>query len=144
MPKRRVLASWVGHHDLLAAAAAGDRKLQEKVVAQLKIRGEIPLRQQTGPVRTLLNQESFDEIHLLGDYPKWLRDLYTDWLGCDVKVHAPKLKDPTNYQEILAAVTGVMDKLKLKSSDEMSFLLTPGTPSMACLLYTSPSPRDRG
>ena len=131
MPKRRVLASWVGHHDLLAAAAAGDRKLQEKVVAQLKIRREIPLRQQTGPVRTLLNQESFDEIHLLGDYPKWLRDLYTDWLGCDVKVHAPKLKDPTNYQEILAAVTGVMDKLKLKSSDEMSFLLTPGTPSMA-------------
>ena len=131
MPKRRVLASWIGHHDLLAAAAAGDQKLQEKVVAELKIRRDIPLQNQTGPVKTLLNQELFDEIHLLGDYPKWLRDLYTNWLGHAVKVHAPKLKDPSNYQQILAAVSGVMDKVKLRPNDELSLLLTPGTPSMA-------------
>ncbi|MDB2686967.1 sigma 54-interacting transcriptional regulator [Mariniblastus sp.] len=131
MPNRRILTTWIGHHDLLAAAAVGDDKLQEKVLSQLKIKRPLPLSQQTGPVKTLLSQQSFDEIHLLGDYPKWLRTLYTDWLGQDVTMHAPKLKDPTDYGEILTAVKSVLDKFTRTPDTEFSFLLTPGTPSMA-------------
>lgn len=130
MPKTRILASWIGHHDLLAAAAAGDDKLQKKVLAELGIQRRLPLKEQIGPVKTLMNQESFDEVHLLGDFPKWLRTLYADWLGYEVKFHAPKLQDPSNYQQIVAAVTGVLDKLTRKRNDEFSFFLTPGTPSM--------------
>lgn len=131
MPKRRILTTWIGHNDLLAAAAVGDDKLQRRVLTQLKTRRQLPLDQQTGPVKTLLSNQAFDEIHLLGDYPKWLRSLYTDWLGQEVTMHAPKLKDPTNYGEILTAVKSVLDKFKRTPDTEYSFLLTPGTPSMA-------------
>jgi DNA-binding NtrC family response regulator len=131
MPKRRTLVSWIGHNDLLSAAAEGDENLQTKVLEELEIERKLPLRKQNGPVKTLLNQESFDEVHLLGDYPEWLRKLYSEWLGHEVKVHAPKLKDPTDYGQILTAVNSVLDTLNREPGNEFSFLLTPGTPSMA-------------
>ena len=131
MPNRRVLVSWIGHNDLLSAAAEGNEELQAKVLGELKIERNLPLRMQNGPVKTLLDQEAFDEVHLLGDYSPWLRKLYSDWLGYDVKVHAPKLQDPTDYGQILSAVNSVLDKLDRKAGTEFSFLLTPGTPSMA-------------
>lgn len=131
MPQQAVLVSWIGHNDLLAMAADGDKPLQERVVKTLKIQRHIPLRNQDGPVKTLLAQESFDEVHLLGDYPKWLREMYLDWLGFDVTLHPATLPDPTDYGQILSAAEKVLDKLDRKPETQFSFLLTPGTPSMA-------------
>ena len=131
MPKRRILFSWIGHHDLLAAAADGDVKLQADFVAELKLRRTLPLPKQAGPVKTLLDQESFDEVHLLGDYKRSLSSAYLNWLGHKVIHHAVKISDPTDYGQILEAVEGVLKNFHRNSDSEFSFLLTPGTPSMA-------------
>lgn len=131
MASWRILTSWVGHNDLLSAAAAQDQEFQKRVLSTLGIERQMPLRKQSGPVKTLLDQEHFDEIHLLGDYPKWLRQTYMDWLNRSVTMHAVKLQDPSDYGQILDAVDGVLTKINRQPDADFSFLLTPGTPSMA-------------
>ncbi len=132
MPVRRILVSWIGHNDLLSAAAEGDEKLQKRVLAALKIDRKLPLWKQNGPIKTFLGKkrEDFDEVHLLGDFSKWLRKLYLDWLGYGVAMHEVSLKDPSDYGQILDAANSVLEKVE-KTDTEYNFLLTPGTPSMA-------------
>ena len=131
MASWHILSSWIGHNDLLSAAAEQDQELQKRVLSTLEIERHLPLRKQSGPIRTLLDQEHFDEIHLLGDYPKWLRQMYMEWLNQSVTMHAVKLEDPSDYSQILAAVESVLAKINRRPDAEFSFLLTPGTPSMA-------------
>ena len=131
MTSWRILSSWIGHNDLLSAAAEQDQELQKRVLSTLEIERHLPLRKQSGPIRTLLDQEQFDEIHLIGDYPKWLRQLYTDWLNRPFMMHAVSLADPSDYSQILEAVESVLAKIDRRADADFSFLLTPGTPSMA-------------
>lgn len=113
-------------------AADGDDALQKRVLKTLQIQRQTPLPKQEGPVKSLLEQEGFNEIHLLADnYPKWLCDLYLEWLAHQVQLHRVSLTDPTDYRQILEAVESVLAKLERNSGVEFSFFLTPGTPSMA-------------
>ena len=131
MASGRILISWIGHTDVLSAAATESQEEQSRVLTALKIERRLPLKAQDGPVKTLLDKEGFDEVHLLCDYSKSLRQMYSDWLGHAVTIHAVSLADPSDYGQILEAVEGVLEKVGRKSGADFSFLLTPGTPSMA-------------
>lgn len=129
MSKNRILYSWVGHNDLLGMAADVSLDQQARILAALKIDRKVI--KQDGPIKTLLKQEKFDEIHLLSNYPKWLGGMFLEWLGVDAIVHTVTLTDPSDYGQILAATDSVLSKSVRDPSSEYSFFLTPGTPSMA-------------
>ncbi len=132
MQKKRLLYSWIGHTDILSAAAESDESLQSKVLTELKIAPRLPLKIQNGPIKTLLSQEpEFDEVHLLADFPKWLQKIYLDWLEHPAELHSVKLDDPTDYAQVLHSVDTVLQKRNRKDNAEFHFLLTSGTPSMA-------------
>ena len=131
MASVRILFSWIGHNDLLSATATESPEQQSRVLAALEIERRLPLKAQEGPVKTLLDQEGFDEVHLLCDYPKSLRQMYSGWLGHTATIHVVSLADPSDYGQILEAVESVLAKVGRMPGAEFSFLLTSGTPSMA-------------
>lgn len=67
MGRYRILVTWIGQADYRAMALGLPSAEREKVLAQLKP-GPAP-RDGTGPIRTLLERESFDEVHLLSNDP---------------------------------------------------------------------------
>ncbi len=129
MSKNRILYSWIGHNDLLGMAGDAPPDQQSRILGALKIDRKVV--KQDGPIKSLLNQEAFDEIHLLSNYPKWLSGMFSEWLGFECKIHSVSLDDPTDYEQILAATDSVLGKSDRDYSSEYSFFLTPGTPSMA-------------
>src|SRR5690348_13679203 len=66
MPPRKVLLSWIGYADFRALAATLPARQQSEVLAGLN--PPTPLLGQTGPLKTLLDQERFDEVHLLSGH----------------------------------------------------------------------------
>ena len=129
MRKKRILYSRVGHNDLLGMASDAELDQQRRILDELKIDRKIS--KQDGPIKALLKQEAFDEIHLLSNYPKWLSGMFLKWLGFEAKIHTVSLVDPTDYEQILTATDSVLGLSTRDSSSEYSFFLTPGTPSMA-------------
>ena len=101
MGKKRILYSWVGHNDLVGMAGDAEPDQQRRILDELKIDRKIS--KQDGPIKALLKQETFDEIHLLSNYPKWLSGMFLEWLGFESKIHTVSLKDPTDYEQILTA-----------------------------------------
>ncbi len=127
MSENRVLYSWIGHNDLLGMAGDASAEQQANVLAAIKVNRSI--HKQDGPIKSLLKQESFAEVHLLSNYPKWLSAAYTKWLGFETTVHTVSLADPTDYGQILSVVENVVGSRD--GNKQYSFFLTPGTPSMA-------------
>lgn len=126
-----VLVSWVGHADLRAFAASlpeGDRNALIGTLGQG--RADSP-----GPLKTLLDVQSFDEVHILANYEKRWVTGYCKWLGHAAKVHAVSLKDPTHYGTIFAASDTVLGSIvNGRASDvELNLHLSPGTPAMAAI-----------
>ena len=62
---KNVLVSWVGHADLKVMSRSETAKNQKQIEAIVdrgrKIQGE-------GPLKTLVDGESFDKIHLINSY----------------------------------------------------------------------------
>ncbi len=79
MPSRRILFSWVGHADLRAMAASLPESEQQEVLKGLNPPKATP--GQPGPLKCLLDQEKFDEVHLLSDHPAAKNRQYLKWLG---------------------------------------------------------------
>ena len=79
MQKKRDLFSWIGHSDLLGMAGDATPTDQQRILEALKIERQI--RKQDGPIKALLKQEAFEEVHLLSTYPPWMDDMYLEWLG---------------------------------------------------------------
>jgi len=129
-----VLISWIGHTDLRAMAAEQSPAVQKKIGAVVGAMS--PLQGGKGPVRTLVEAESFDRIFLLSNYPKDITQLYRAWLGREAEVRHTSLANPTDYGEIFAAVDAEMRAIT-KTLDskkyELSILLSPGTPAMAAI-----------
>ncbi len=123
MRKTRILYSWIGHNDLLGMAAEAGPDQQTRVLSALKI--DRKLLKQDGPIKALLKQETFDEIHLLSNYPKWLSNMFLEWLGIEVQIHTVSLEDPTDYEQILTATERVLGKAVRGLDKEFSFFLTP-------------------
>ena len=126
----RVLVSWIGHADLLAMLPTLSPAKQTEVLALTKKAAE---PDGPGPLKTLLDVESFRSIHLIANYPERVCKWYSDWLGKKPIVHSVKLKNPSDYAELLGVVRPVLDSLKLESSAELCFHLSPGTPAMAAI-----------
>ena len=130
----RVLVSWIGHTDLRAMAAAQAPLTQKKISAV--VNGQGPLKDEAGPVRTLLETESFDRIYLLSNYPKDMTKLFLHWLPHEAEARYLSLENPTDYSEIFAAVDTEMRAITTALDGkpyEISFLLSPGTPAMAAI-----------
>jgi len=134
MSSRRLLFSWIGHADLRAMAASlsdDERKEVLKGVNPPK-----PLTNQSGPLKCLLDNERFDEIHLLSDHSAFKNRHYAKWIGGDPVLHPVKLKNPTDYPEVfkvadseLASVVSVPRPHRL----ELCIHLSPGTPTMTAI-----------
>lgn len=79
MRNRRILFSWIGHADLRAMAASLPADQQEEVLRALN--PPKPLAGQPGPLKCLLDQEAFDEVHLLSDHTAPKNRPFLKWLG---------------------------------------------------------------
>lgn len=130
----RLLVSWIGHTDLRAMAAQATPGVRQRIV---QIVGSAPgPRDQKGPVRTLLDRESFDEVHLLSNYPAWVNREFLRWLGFAAKLYPIDIKDPTDYGEIFQAADKTVNTIlagRPAERIELSILLSPGTPAMAAV-----------
>ncbi len=133
MPSRRILASWIGHADLIAMADDLGEAGQE-LLAAAKVRGKYG--EKPGPLKTAVSQGGFDEIHLLSNYPQIVQKPFATWLGEKPVIHHVDLTDPTDYPQVFRVVDGVLAELigkVQKKPAELCFLLTPGTPAMAAV-----------
>lgn len=131
MMGRRILVTWIGHTDLKAMAAtlsAMKRKMIEKVV-----QAEIDDDAGPGPVKSLLDQEEFSQIHLLSNYAPAVSKQFAGWLKKRCIEHRVELENPSDHGLILDVVKPVLESIKIKKSDELCFHLSPGTPAMAAI-----------
>jgi DNA-binding NtrC family response regulator len=127
---RRILVSWIGHTDLRAFVrldASADRSVIEKIAGVRD--GETG----AGPVKALIELETFDEVHLLSDYPPEITKPFAKWLGCKSKVHRLSPKNPSDHGEILQLVRPLLESLELRKDESLNFHLSPGTPAMAAI-----------
>jgi len=131
----RVLVTWIGHTDLRAMAVDQPSKVQ-KEIGEL-VGGDLKAQPGSkGPVRTLLEAESFDHIHLLSTYPEAISKRFVKWIGEKASLHLTKLENPTDYGAIFATVDEVMKRIVQKLEGvtyDLSILLSPGTPAMAAI-----------
>ncbi|HEX9900210.1 MAG TPA: sigma 54-interacting transcriptional regulator, partial [Candidatus Methylomirabilis sp.] len=135
--KRRILVTWVGMTDLLGMAerlppAEGDRIFQ----ALHRERG----RPQGEPTRTLLEHETFDEVHLLTNdsYPIEISRRFAKWLGGQPTLHEVPLaqNEVTDYGKIFRVVDDLLPRLaasKKGQKPELAIHLSPGTPAMTAI-----------
>ncbi len=134
MATRRILFSWIGHADLRAMAASLPPGQQEEVLKGLN--PPRPAPGQPGPLKCLLDEERFDEVHLLSDHGPVKNRHYLKWLGGDPVLHPVKLANPTDYPEVfkvadaeLASVVSVPRPHRL----DLCIHLSPGTPTMTAI-----------
>ncbi len=133
--KNRTLVAWIGATDLasMGSDAGGQVKAQVEKAINRKIRDA----DDGGPIRSLLQTESFDSIHLLNTYPKNLETKFANWLGSKVVFHRPtKLESPTDYASIYTTIDEFLKGLysaKTNPPTELCIHLSPGTPAMAAV-----------
>ena len=128
---KRILVSWIGHTDLKAMSAAvpaSHSKAVRKIVGNA-----VDPKVGIGPIKTLLDQEAFDQVHLVADYAPAATKEFATWLGGKPKLHAVSLENPSNHAEILGVVRPILQGIRSKKDDELVFHLSPGTPAMAAI-----------
>jgi DNA-binding NtrC family response regulator len=134
MRTRRLLFSWIGYADLRAMAATLPPGQQEEVLRGLN--PPKPLVGQPGPLKCLLDQERFDEVHLLSDHGITKDKPYIRWIGGDPVLHRLKLGNPTDYAEVFRAVDAELASVVRVSRQDrldLCFHLSPGTPAMTAI-----------
>jgi len=94
MKKKRILTSWIGYADLRAMALSLPVSKRTKLLKRFSI-PEGPV-DESGPIKTLLHNDQFDEIHLLSNYKTAINDLFSNWLGQEVHIHQVDLSNPTD------------------------------------------------
>ena len=102
------LISWIGGNDLNASK-----------------------QEQSGPVVATLEKHSFDRVVLLYNYPKKDVAPYLSRLSQDysIEAHYINLTSPIDFGEIHNAANQHLEQIS-KQGDEVSILLSPGTPAM--------------
>ncbi len=135
MTTRRILFSWIGFADLraLAAELPPDKQAQvlEDIPPSKTEKGEM------GPLRTLLEKESFDEVHLLSHLDRVKNRYYGKWIAEYLPIlHAVKLPDPTDYTEVFKVMDTELAKVvpvPRRDGDNLCMHLSPGTPTMTAI-----------
>ena len=114
--RMKTLATWIGTNDLYAAEGREGAGI--------------------GSIAGALATDRYDRIVLLAnDQPKRV-EFYAKWLidrfGVPATIHQLELSDPTDFHEIVAAVTTTLDKEIESSIDvpEWTFNFSSGTPTM--------------
>jgi len=134
MPARRLLVSWIGHSDLIAMANELSEEKRSRVLESLSAHPNPNLAK--GPVRTLLEVEFFDEIHLLSNYQPFLAGWFVEWLGARARVHQVEIATPTDYASIFRAVDPILASIVRRPGWHDSTLcihLSPGSPAMIAI-----------
>ena len=130
---KRILVSWIGHADLRAMLPSLEEKQREKLLTELCINSQSP-KISNGPIKTLLECEVFDEIHLLSNYPNWIDKCYKKWVGHAVQIHDVTVENPTDYQSVFNETNRSLIEIIAGRSIELSLFLSPGTPTMTAVL----------
>lgn len=113
MPRKRLLASWIGHNDMRACSMSLPAELRDEILAALP--GPRPAENEAGPIKTLVEHEQFDEIRLLSNYPKDWEKRYATWLDGPVHVAHVALDNPADYADIFQIVNRELSELKSRS-----------------------------
>lgn len=139
----KVLVSWIGHHDFWGMADAVGGVVAAQVQAEIprdKSRAE-SAPSGPGPVKTLVDQIPFREVHLISNSSPEIVGAYRQWLGGPVTVHAVSLqaadgtRNPADYRVVFRAASEVLDEVwrGLMPDDELCMHLSPGTPTMTAV-----------
>ena len=134
MPKRRVLAAWIGHNDMRAMAV--DLPAGQRHEILQKLGGPTPAAGEVGPIKSLTNCRQFDEIRLLSNYAAAWEKAYAEWLGGGVNLVHVDLKNPTDYGEVFAIADRELAKLKADKTwaeTDLFIHLSPGSPTMTAI-----------
>jgi DNA-binding NtrC family response regulator len=134
MPGGQVLISWIGHADL--GAMCLDLPEEERGVVTAVVRLNTKEVERPGPLKTVLDQGEYAQIHLLSNYPPQVNCLYASWLGHKATIHEVTLVSPIDYASIFREADRVLGGLwgqLRKARVEPSILLTPGTPAMTTI-----------
>jgi DNA-binding NtrC family response regulator len=134
MPARRILVSWIGYADFRALAATLPPGAQAEVLRGLN--PPTPLPSQAGPLKTLLDRERFDEVHLFTSHTGPRNRLYTRWVGGCPVLHPVTVTDPTDYSEVFRLVDAELAKVvrvPRAPNVELCVHLSPGTPTMTAV-----------
>jgi transcriptional regulator with PAS, ATPase and Fis domain len=95
-----------------------------------------PLPNETGPLKCLLEQEQFHEIHLLSDHNAFKNRHYLKWLGFAAIQHSVRITNPTDYAQIFKVadgeLAGVVNVPRAEKLD-LCMHLSPGTPAMTAI-----------
>lgn len=137
MARKRILVSWIGHADLRGMSEALPQRQQAELA---KVIGEIKGKPGAGPIRTLLDRESFDEVHLLTNYgPRWIKE-FRKWLGQNAvsDLHDVGLSsdEVTDYAVVFEAADTHLSRIlngRRPGEYELCLHLSPGTPAMAAV-----------
>lgn len=131
---RRILLSWIGHTDLRAMATSLPSSEQKEVLKG--INPPIPLPEQPGPLKCLLDVEHFDEVHLLTDQNATKNRHYVNWIGGSPVLHHVKIANPTDYPEVFKVTDEVLASIvNVPRPDRLDVCihLSPGTPTMTAI-----------
>lgn len=130
---KNLLFAWIGDADLAAWAAAsgGDAavELERSLGRRLRaVEGD-------GPIKTLVEQQSFDDIHLLCDKVPEIAKRFAVWIGPNTHPHVVSLQSPVDYAAIFEAANRVLAKVVAKETApyRLSIHLSPGTPAMTAV-----------
>ncbi len=132
--RRRILASWVGHADLLGFAAE-ERHFKGTVEATTgkSIPDDMIV---SGPVRAATEAFDFDEVFLIADTDIKLLHHYADWLGHNVNINQVRVNDPTDYTRVYTLAEDMLRRAceQAEAPQELWLNLSSGTPAMAATL----------
>ena len=132
MAARRVLVQWLGHSDLRAMCTSLPAAQRDEVLGQIK--GSPPQAGDLGPIQTLLNTQSFDEVRILSNYPPRWNSWYRKWLNRPAEIVPVTLAKPTDYTALFPLADRELAALRNRPDGdrvELCLHLSPGTPAMA-------------
>jgi len=133
-----ILVSWLGHTDLRYFGLDSDATTQARICEIVRDKGSIRVSGQgPGPVRTMLANRTFDEVHLISNYPADLTAAVIQWTGVEAVTHPTALKNPTDYREVYTETDRLLGQICRGQGDRsftLHLLLSPGTPTMAAIL----------
>ncbi len=133
-----ILVSWLGHTDLRYFGLDADAETQSRVCEIVRDKGALKVSGPgPGPVRTMLANRAFDEVHFLSTYPNDLADAFVVWTGVQANVHQTALQNPTDYREVYTETERLLGDICRAQGEhpfKLHLLLSPGTPTMAAIM----------
>jgi DNA-binding NtrC family response regulator len=134
MANKRVLVQWIGHSDLRAFAPSLPAAQRDEIVKFVK--GDQAQAADLGPIKTLLQTQSFDEVRVLSNYPSGWTKRFAVWLGQTANVVQVDLNKPTDYKAIFKIADAELDSIRKRpdwSNIDLCLHLSPGTPAMTAV-----------